>query len=233
MEIKKLLRKFWIRHLIVGLLSLIIGYLFFISRGDWAFNHKFWRAIGDVGFILLILTLIIGSLTKLFPKQFAKFLSWRKELGIWLGFAAFLHTFLILKDWIQWDYMRFFGFQYIPQAESYVSVEPGFAMANLIGLIALLFITILFITSSNKAISYLTPNSWKYLHYSANIIFYLVFLHVFYFLFLHYALTPFKPAANPDWFRIPFLLISALVPILQTSAFIKVVRQNKRKHLNT
>lgn len=230
MEIKKLLKNIWIRNIIVGFLSLFIGYLFFISRPEWSFEHRFWRAIGDVGFILLIFILIIGPLVKIFPKQFVRFLSWRKELGIWMAFAAFLHTFLILKDWIQWDYMRFFGFQYVPQAGQYVSIEPGFGMANLIGLIGLFFITLLFVTSSNKAIQFLGPKSWKFLHYSVNIIFYLVFLHVFYFLFIHYSLTPFKPAANPDWFRYPFLFISSLVPTFQTWAFVKVVKQNKKRN---
>jgi sulfoxide reductase heme-binding subunit YedZ len=168
----------------------------------------------------------MGPLSKIFPNYFIKFLSWRKELGIWMALLAFLHSYLILKDWIMWDYMKFFGFEYIAQAGGYVSIEPGFAMANLMGLIAIIFVMLLFITSSNKAIQLLGPKSWKYLHYSVNIIFYLVFLHVFYFLFIHYALTPFRPAADPDWFRYPFLIISALVPFFQTWAYIKIVRQN-------
>jgi sulfoxide reductase heme-binding subunit YedZ len=228
MEIEKLLKNIWIKNLIVGSLSLLIGYLFFISRPEWSFEHKFWRAIGDTGFILLILILLVGPLVKLFPKHFVRFLSWRKELGIWMALSAFLHTFLILKDWVQWDYMKFFGFVYVPEAQTYVSLEPGFGMANLIGLFAIFFTCILFITSSNKAIQFLGVKSWKFLHSSVNIIFYLVFLHVFYFLFIHYSLTPFKAAANPDWFRYPFLIISSLVPIFQTWAFVKTVKLNKK-----
>jgi sulfoxide reductase heme-binding subunit YedZ len=223
-----LLRNMWIRNFIVGLLSIAIVYIFYLSRPEWSFSHRFWRAIGDGGFILLILILLIGPLGKISSKYFARFNSWRKELGIWMALLAFLHSYLILKDWILWDYMKFFGYEYIPQARAYVSIEPGFGMANLIGLFAVFFVILLFITSSNKAIRFLGPTSWKWLHYSANIIFYLVFLHVFYFLFIHYTLTPFRPAANPDWFRYPFLFISALVPLFQTIAFIKVVKQNKK-----
>lgn len=218
----------WIRNILIGLISIMIVYLFYLSRPEWSFSHRFWRAIGDGGFILLILILLIGPLAKIFPKYFVRFLSWRKELGIWMALLAFLHSYLILKDWIRWDYMKFFGYEYIPQAGAYVSVEPGFGMANLIGLVAVIFTIILFVTSSNKAIQFLGPKSWKFLHYSAYIIFYLVFLHVFYFLFIHYTLTPFRPASNPDWFRYPFLMISALVPIFQTWAFVKIVKQNKK-----
>lgn len=186
---------------------------------------RFWRAVGDGGFILLFLALVIGPLVKLFPKIFAKFLIWRKELGIWFAILSFAHTYLIVKGWFRWDIMKLIGYEFIPQLDRYARMEPGFGLANIVGLFALFFTLILLATSSSKAVNFLGGNSWKYLHYSAIMIFYLVVIHVLYFLFIHYTVSFHRLVPPPNWFRYYFLMISLVLFILQVVGFIKSVKK--------
>lgn len=218
------LRNFWVRHAIIGLLAVLIIYLFWISRPMWSPDMRFWRAVGDGAFILFFFTLVIGPLFKLFPNIFTKFISWRKELGIWTALIALTHTYLIFKGWFAWDLMSLLGYEFIPELGRYARMEPGFGLANIVGLFALFFLLLLLATSSARAIRFLGGNAWKYLHYSANIVFYLVVIHVLYFLFIHYTVSFHRPAPPPNWFAFPFLTISLLLVILQIAGFIKIVK---------
>ena len=139
------------RHIIVAAFSGILIYLFYISRLDLAGLHRFWRATGDVAFVLLFLTLIIGPLSKLW-KTSLKWIPWRRQLGIWFAMVALVHSYSILNDWIKWDWLRFFGYEFVPQLGRYARMEPGFGLANLLGIIALILALILAATSSDKAL---------------------------------------------------------------------------------
>lgn len=58
---------------------------------------RLWRAIGDTGYSLLFLTLIIGPLSKLLTRS--NFLvSWRREIGIWFAIMAITHGILIVNE---------------------------------------------------------------------------------------------------------------------------------------
>jgi len=226
---RKVFRNYWLRQLAVGLFAALLVYLFWISRSTWSPEMRFWRAVGDSGFILLVLTLSLGSLSVLFPKFFIPLKSWRRELGIWTALTVLLHTFLIFKGWFSWDLMSMLGYEYIPELERYARLEPGFGLANLLGLVALFFLLLLLATSTAKAVSYLGSRAWKYLHSSVNIIFYLVVLHVAYFMFIHFSPSFHRPTPPPNWFRYPFLAIAVTVMLLQASAYIKTVMKFRKQ----
>ena len=84
-------------------------------------------------------------------------------------------------------------------------------------------------TSSNRAITMLGGQPWKWPQYGAYVVFYSAMLHTAYFLFIHY--TPsFHRAAPTDknWFRPPFLLLALAVLTLQFSAFARTVTRRRR-----
>lgn len=214
-----------LRHLIVGLLAIAITYLFWLSRPQWSGEMRFWKAVGDGAYALLFLTLLIGPLAKIFSKA-SILVSWRRETGIWFALLAFYHGFLIASGWVMWSVSRFLGYEFVPQLERQVRLEPGFGLANLLGLTALFWAGVLAITSSDTAMRFLGPG-WKWLHSGAYVIFYLVSLHILYFLFINYTLSFHKNVPPPDWFRYPFLLMTATIIFLQTFAFIKTVKAQK------
>ena len=93
---------------------------------------RLWRAIGDTGYSLLFLTLIIGPLSKLLTRS--NFLvSWRREIGIWFAIMAITHGILIVNEWANWDISKFFGYEFIPQLDRIARLEPGFGLAKTSG----------------------------------------------------------------------------------------------------
>jgi sulfoxide reductase heme-binding subunit YedZ len=217
----------FIRHFIVGVITIILALPFWYGRLDWDPEMRFWRAVGDSSFLLLFFTMVIGPLAKMWSPA-GKLVPWRRETGIWFGIMTFLHTFLIWNGWVRWDVWRFLGYEYLPELDRLARLEPGFGLSNLIGMAAVLLTLALVATSSNWAVNRLGASAWKWLQYGSYTVFYLVVLHTLYFLFLHYTVSFHRRVPdNPNWFRYPFLILSLLVPLLQTGAFLKTVRQRR------
>ena len=218
----------YLKHTVVMAISAALTLPFWYGRLDWDPEMRLWRAIGDASFVLLLLLLLLGPLSR-YSLALARLLPWRRELGIWFAILAIAHTLLVLDGWVRWDWMRFFGYELIAQLDRYARVEPGFGLSNLIGFIAALIALPLMITSANWAVKRLGGSSWKWLHYGAYTVFYLVVLHSLYFLFMHYTESFHRPVPkNLNWFRYPFLLSSLALLVLQMSAFISTVRQRRR-----
>ncbi len=221
------------RHVIVCVMAGALVGLFWISRMNWSEEHRLWRASGDSSFVLLIITLAIGPLAKLWPVT-NRLLPWRREIGIWFGILALIHSIVTIDGWIRWDVMRFFGYEYIPQLARYARVEPGFGLANATGAAAMLISLVLVATSSNWALTLLGASAWKWLQYAAYTVFYLVALHALYYLFIHFTESFHRGSAPPpDWFRYPSLVLVLLVLGLQSAAFLKTVARRKRMNLDT
>lgn len=217
----------FLRQTVVGGVAVLFVWLFWISRPGWSWDMRLWKAFGDAAFMLLFITLVIGPLARLWSPS-AKLLPWRKYVGIWFGLIAIIHGFLVWNGWARWDISRFFGYEFVPELGRIVRLEPGFGLANLIGVIALSLTIVLMATSSERALKYL-GTSWKWLHYSANTIFYLSAIHTGYFLYIHYTVSFHKSVPPPDWFRVPFLLLVVVVLFLQSIAFVKTVKNRRNR----
>lgn len=215
------------RHLPIALLSFLLALPFWYGRMDWDPEMRLWRAIGDSSFLLLFFTLAIGPIARLWPAA-ASLVSWRRETGIWYGLTAFLHAFLIFDGWARWEWQRFFGYEFVPELNRVVRLEPGFGLANLIGLVAVFLTLLLAATSANWAVNRLGASAWKWLHYSSYTVFYLVVLHTIYFLFIHYTASFHRRVPeDSNWFQIPFLVLAAIIPLLQGVAFLKAVARRR------
>lgn len=216
------------KNFVVAFLGSLVSYGFWLSRPEWDPEMRFWRAVGDGSLILLVLALVLGPLARLWP-TFGRWLSYRRELGVWFGLFALLHTLLILNGWARWNAMKFLGYEYIPELNRVARLEPGFGLANILGLVAMLLTLVLMATSTDYALRKLGGSAWKFLQLSAYSVFYLVVLHTAYFLFMHYTQSFHRNVPeNPNWFRIPFLVLTALVIGLQGVAYLKSLR---RQHL--
>ncbi len=223
----------YIRHAIVASVAGIIAYIVWLLYDEWSPDMRLWKSLGSSAFALLWFTVFIGPASVL-CKRLKSFVSWRRETGIWFAVTVFVHAYLILDGWIDWSVVSLFGFQYIADLDIYARSEPGFGLANMIGLLVVFFALILAATSSDRAVNYLGVSSWKWLHSFAYVIFYLTVLHVLYFAFIHYAPSPVKLMtgalieypANP--LRFAYLSAFLSVFIVQVAGFIKIFRQNKQ-----
>lgn len=227
----------WPRHLAVGSMGLLMVYLFWLSRMEWESEMRTWRAVGDAAFILLIVTMAIGPIGKVWPGRFSVLNAWRRAFGVWFAMFATVHAFLVWDGWARWSIWGFLGYQdlaIIGFAGQPILVDPGFGLSNLVGLAALFWGLILFATSSDLAIKKLGTRAWKHIQGYANLILYLVALHVAYYLFLHYELSLRnlffqRGEPSPNWFRFWFLALVVFIFIMQLSSFFVVLRKRKIK----
>lgn len=174
-------RRVLLRHSAVAALAALLVGGFWASRMEWSADMRLWRAIGDASLILLLITLLLGPAARLWRGP-GLMLPWRRELGIWCALAALLHTLLVVSGWTQWSVTRLLGYEFIPQLGRDARLEPGFGLANLIGLVAVLWLLLLAATSSDRALRMLGAPAWKWLHNSAYVVLYLSLLHTVYFL---------------------------------------------------
>lgn len=185
---------------------------------------RLWKAVGDASYVLLITTLAIGPLAGLAPRL-RKWSKWRRQLGIWFALTATVHGFLVINGWAEWSLRRFLGYEFVPQLGREVRLEPGFGLANLIGLSALFLALMLAATSSDWAIRRLGRPAWTWLHRLSQTILILALLHGGYFLFIHFTESFHKRVPEPDWFRLPFVAAGAVVLGLQALGVAKLSRR--------
>lgn len=221
-----------LRH---GSAIVLTGFLFAVfwaSRPEWSVDMRLWRAVGDAAIVLLFATLSLGPLAKLFPGV-GRLLPWRRQLGVWAAIIALVHTVLVLNGWAQWSVMRLLGYEFVPELDRTLRLEPGFGLANLMGLVAMGWMLILLATSTDFAVRFLGGQAWKWVHYGAYVVFYLSVLHAAYFLFIHYTASFHRTPPPENWFRFPLLALGAIVMALQIAAFVETVRRRRARLAET
>ena len=152
--------------------TLIYGSIFLPF--SYFFSHD-TRMFGSISFGLLIAIMMVRPLTEVFPEVllFRKVLSIRRALGIAMGMTALTHGL---------------GSYYYSLAHTWgFLVDPK--MPYFYGGIAVIFSTLLLITSNNSSVALLGPK-WKWLHRCVYIIFYMVCVHV---AFIGYAGIDLRP----------------------------------------
>ncbi len=188
-------------HLIVATIVAIFVLLFHLAEPT---GFDLAKSFARTSFFLLFITLSIGPLMRI-RKSASVMLPMRGEFGIWFAITALIHGILMARRG---------GLEIIG--------TNGFGLAVLAGLIALFWALVLASTSSGKAIRFLGPENWKWLHGFSYVIFYLVSIHIIYFLFLSPMAT-----GKPSRYIILFMILT--IPVLQISAFIKKVIEYQRK----
>ncbi|PGT88235.1 ferric reductase-like transmembrane domain-containing protein [Bacillus sp. AFS040349] len=205
------------RHFVVAFASIMLVYLFFLSRSEWDPMHAWNRAFADVSLVLLVVTLMIGPLSRLI-RLFNRYLSWRRELGIWTAITAFVHVYILFDGWFKWQLIRVIAG--IDQATGQLFFDPGFTLANLIGLIGFIYVLLLALISNKKAIKFLGKPAWDYLQQKSSILYMLIVIHTTFFLF-------FYRIGNGNWLQKPFLIFITVMFILQWSVFFLTVQKKR------
>ena len=219
---------YWIwRHLGVIAVSAIATYLFMESRAEWIAMHRWNRALADTSLVLVALALAAGPMARLWPAT-VRLLPWRREAGIYGVALAFAHTAIILDGWVEWDLLRLFGYQLNQVTSQYVMVQHGFGLANVVGILALVYGLILGFTSNNRSQRFLGGSSWKVLQQGAYVLWVLVALHTAYFLYLHFQ-DFHREVPPPNWLQAPFIVLVLAVVVIRNSAFFKVWRSTARR----
>lgn len=222
-----------LRYFMMGVIGALIVYLVWLVNDTWSPDMRLWKAFGGGSFFLLWFTVFIGPAARLW-RPLTRFITWRRESGVWFVLVLLVHGYLVLDGWVRWNVWEFLGYQYIPELETYLRAEPGFGLANLMGLVALLFALALAATSFDRAVSFLGISSWKWLHMLVYVIFYLSALHTIYYAFIHFTPSPQRilmglPTNYPvNPLRFYYLAAILSVLIAQMGAFAKTVYQKRK-----
>lgn len=215
------------QHVGVGALAAALLAVFWFSRLEWVPDMRLWRAVGDVAVVLLFLALAMGPAGRVW-RTAARALPWRRAVGIWAAAAALAHAVLVFWGWTGFSVTRLLGYEFVPQLGRTVRLEPGFGLSNLLGVVALVWLLVMMVTSFDGAVRRLGPAAWKWLHTSAYVVFYLTSLHAAYFLFMHYTESFHRAVPEPNWFRFPLLVLAVGVLGLQLAAF-QVTRTRQQR----
>ncbi len=218
-------RRTLLRHLVVVGLAAALVYAFGAIHGQWSPMHRWNRAFADASLALLVVTMSIGPLSRLWP-ALLRTVAYRRETGIYATLLAAVHTVIILGGWVEWDFARLFGYEIIPQTGEYVMFQQGFGLANVIGIAALAYALMLMLTSNDRSIRMLGSSVWKFLQNGATVLWGLALLHTAYFLFLHF-LSFHRPTPEPNPLQWPFVVAVLSVLLLRAAAFLSTWSKKK------
>ncbi|MFZ5708386.1 MAG: ferric reductase-like transmembrane domain-containing protein [Pseudomonadota bacterium] len=224
--LRRTARRALLRHLCVAALTAVLLAVFAAVHAQWSPMHRWNRAFGDASLVLVALSMGLGPLVR-FVRPATPLLAFRRELGIHGCLLALVHAAIILVGWVQWDLMRLFGFELHPDLLVYVMFQPGFGLANLIGLAALVFVALLAATSSDMAMSRLGVSGWKFLQMGVLPLWWLSVSHVAYFLFMHF-LSFHRPLPDPNPLRFWFVGLVIGVAGLRFAAYVRTVLDRQR-----
>ena len=166
--------------------------------------------------VLVAAAMSLGPVSRLW-RSTAVLLPYRRELGIYAVLLAFIHATIILIGWVNLDLMRLVGFEFPPGLQRYVMVQHGFAIANLIGVLALLYGLILAGTSNDRSLRWMGSSVWKFVQRGTYVLWWLSVVHTGYFLYLHF-LDFHRATPEPNWVQWPFAGLVGTVLALQIVA---------------
>ncbi len=219
------------RHCMVLLLAILLTYLFLVVHSTWAPMHRWNRAFADASLVLLAATMMIGPVVRL-RGAWSWLVPWRRELGIYaVGFGT-IHVLIILGGWIEWEIPRIVGLLVHPSLGSYVMAEHGFGLANVLGIVALVYGAILVTISNEYAVRRLGGSVWKFIQFGAYVLWALVVLHTAYFLFMHF-LHFHRPPPPPNPLQWPFVTLVIVVTTLRAIATMRTWRIRRKEPTRT
>lgn len=217
------------RHFLIIVISALVYWWFISSRPMWLPEmHIQNKAFGDISLILIVLILCMGAVSR-FYQPVKRLLPWQQELGIWAMMLALIHIYIVIDGWVEWRFQELFGFAFYQKWNRWLLTDPGFALANIIGILALVYGIALLITSNRLSVRILTYSSWKYLQQlSVYFLYILTSIHTAYFLYFYFVSFPKQPPP-PNFFKTVFPILIAMLSTAQLAAFIKTVCLNRSK----
>lgn len=132
------------------------------------------RAFGTCAFLLLTVILCIGPLAR-FDRRFLPLLYNRRHLGVITCFVALTHAAFVL-NW-------YFNFSATPRFEALLTSNTSYGQIlgfpfETFGILSLLFLLLLAVSSHDFWLSFLTPPVWKFLHYAVYPAYALLVAHI-------------------------------------------------------
>ncbi|MBO8172504.1 MAG: ferric reductase-like transmembrane domain-containing protein [Bacillaceae bacterium] len=218
---------------IVMILISWVGWLWL--KGDFAHfsSLQSWSMIlGYLAFVFVSLTLVVGPLHRLIPASWTSYLlKRRRDIGIWSGVLAILHVATVIAYVEKGESFFFIADSYSSNMQGWLSLflNQGYnggvsilynlsGTANYLGLVAFLFLMMMWLTSSDRARDRLGPATWRRIHGFNVMVFTLVIFH---------AVTYVRGIKGSPHGLDDFLIIAGIVIVIRAAAFIRVIYQKR------
>jgi DMSO/TMAO reductase YedYZ heme-binding membrane subunit len=134
----------------------------FAGQGGLSRENDFYSAFGSIAMVLVSLIVFVKPLSQIFAwKGFKYAVAFRRQLGVASFWFALFHGML---------YVRLYDLFGI---ESFIGRENTFYLLGLVGLIGMI---LLGVTSNNYSVKYL-GKYWKKLHRFVYVIFFVILVH--------------------------------------------------------
>ena len=179
--------------------------------------------------VLLAATMMLGPAVRLLG-AWNWLVPWRRELGIHAVSFGTIHVLLVLDGWVEWDIPRIVGLLVHPILGGYVMAEHGFGLANVLGIVALVYGAGLLTTSNEYAVRRLGGSVWKFIQRGAYVLWALVVFHTAYFLFMHF-LHFHRPLPEPNPLQWPFIGLVLAVITLQSVATVRTWQVRRKNQV--
>ncbi|HLF35074.1 MAG TPA: ferric reductase-like transmembrane domain-containing protein [Cyclobacteriaceae bacterium] len=156
------------------ILSAIAGYIFYLTWQEKDTITIITDATGYISLILLVITLILGPLNILFKRKNPVSTYFRRDLGIYGGSLAVVHSaaglFVHLrgKPWLY----------FFIESDNTLSIRfDRFGIANHTGLFGALIIILLLVISNDFSLKKLKTSRWKNLQRLSYFMFIFIMIH--------------------------------------------------------
>ncbi len=107
------------------------------------------KAFGYAAVLTGSMTFLLGPMSRIFPKQFAHFLKFRKALGLWSVLFLFVHSIIFLQTFYNWNFSNFMNFD-SPYGVSFTSA-----------IFSLIIFIVMTVTSTMGAVKKMGVKNWK------------------------------------------------------------------------
>ncbi len=138
---------------------------------------------GYVSLILLVVTLSIGTLNLVLKRKNPVNVNFRRDAGVWCGITGLLHGLVSFTLYNSGNLLSYFLTK--SPNDNYTFEFNLNALSNLVGVLALLLMLVLLITSNNLSMRYLKGKSWKFVQRFNYPLFILVLVHTIGYLVLN------------------------------------------------
>lgn len=220
------LRREWtflVRHVASAAAMLLLVVLYLNAFGGFEYDIHSWnRSFANASVVLFAVTLAISPLARLW-RAASHALAWRRETGIWATIAAAIHVGIFWEGALGWEWRRFFypsSGRMGDIAETLLGdpsrglLPTAFNVANVVGLVALVYALVLAVASNDASQRWLR-SGWSWLMKRSTTMWLLVLLHAW--VFAYYITFGNALAIGTLWASFWMVLL------LQTAAFSKTV----------
>ncbi len=152
---------------LIVLLAVILIYFISDSNKGIAEYTLFIRIFGFAGIIFLSLSFLLGPLRSFVPST-AKYLKYRKDLGLWGAYLIIIHAVIALHLHYEWNFSAFLNF------------DDPFGFPFTMAVISFIIFIAMTLTSNTESMQKLGLRKWKCLHRIGYIALFLGILHALY-----------------------------------------------------